>query len=111
MIMLKIAVGTLSLICGWLCLNHVSGMRALYSHERGKRSRFYGEKPMMIFPFALGLLFVVDGLMLLALALYEQVRLAGSLDNIVGLEIISLLIIVFIIALALVQMLRPVRYS
>lgn len=90
--MLEIVVGSLLLFLGWLCFGHVSRVRALYSTERSPRSRFYGEKPPMIFAFALGVLFVLDGLALLALTAYERLHVT---------ELI--LALVFITALALMR--------
>jgi hypothetical protein len=101
--MLEIAVGTLLLFFGWLCFGHVSRVRALYSKAHSPRSRFYGEKPLMIFPFALGVLFVLDGLALLALAVYERLHVADRLENTVGLEIVLILALVFITAVALMR--------
>lgn len=76
-------VGSLSLFLGWLCLGHVSRVRALYSTERPPRSRFYGEKPPMIFPSALGVLFALDGLALLALTAYERLHAAERLGRLI----------------------------
>lgn len=101
--MLEIAVGTLSLFFGWLCFDHVSRVRALYSKERSTRSRSYGEKPLTIFHFALGVLFVLDGLALLALAAYERLHVADGLENIVGLEIMLIPAIVSITTVALMR--------
>ena len=76
--MLEVVVGALSLFFGWLCFDHASRMRALYSKEHSPHSRFYGEKPLMIFPFALRAVFVLDGLALLALAAIERLRVADG---------------------------------
>lgn len=102
-VMLEIAVGTTSLFFGWLCFDHVSRVRALYSKERSPRSRFYGEKPLMVFPFALGVLFVLDGLALLVLAAYERLHIADGLENFVGLGIILIPALVFITTVALMR--------
>lgn len=85
------AVGSLSLFLGWLCLDHVSHVRACYSTDHSPRSRFYGEKPLMIVPSALGMLFVLDGLALLALAASARLRLTDGLENLVSLEMMLIL--------------------
>jgi hypothetical protein len=87
----EIAVGTLSLFLGWLCLDHVSRVRARYSTDHSPRSRFYGEKPLMIVQSALGLLFVLDGLALLALAASARLRLTDGLENLMNLEMLLIL--------------------
>ena len=89
--MLEIAMGSLSLFFGWLCLDHVSRVRACYSTDHSPRSRFYGEKPLMIMPSALGVLFVLDGLALLALAASARLRLADGLENLMSLEMLLIL--------------------
>lgn len=101
--MVEIAVGTLSLFFGWLCFDHVSRVRALYSKKRSTRSRFYGKKPLMIFPFALGALFVLDGLASLALVAYKRLHVADGLENMVGLEIVLVSALVFITTVALMR--------
>lgn len=65
--MTEIAVGTLSLFLGWLCFGHLSRVRARYSHEHHPDSRFFGEKPPLVAPAALGTLLTLCGLGLLAL--------------------------------------------
>ena len=88
--MLEIIVGLLALFLGWLCFDHVSRVRALYSKERPRRSRFHGEKPLMIMPSALGVLFVLVGLALLTLAAVGWLRgadMAGSLEMILALAL------------------------
>jgi hypothetical protein len=80
-IMLEIIVGVLALFLGWLWFDHVSRVRALYSEERPRHSRFHEKKPLMIIPSALGVLFVLDGLALLTLAAVERLHganMAGS---------------------------------
>ena len=57
----------------------------------------------MIFPSALGVLFVLDGLGLLALAAYERLHVADRLENSVGLEIVLILALVFITTVALLR--------
>jgi hypothetical protein len=101
--MLEMVVGSLSLFLGWLCFDHVSRVRALYSTERSPRSRFYGEKPPMIFPSALGVLFVLDGLALLALTAYGRLHVADGLENSVGLETVSILALVCLTTVALMR--------
>ena len=101
--MLEIVVGALSLFFGWLCFDHVSRVRALYSKEHSPRSRFYGEKPLMIFPFALGALFVLDGLALLALAAFERLHVADWSEGFVSLEIMLILALVTITTGALIR--------
>ncbi|HWW75478.1 MAG TPA: hypothetical protein VNZ44_08780, partial [Pyrinomonadaceae bacterium] len=60
--------GLLALLLGWRCFDQVLRVRALYSEERPRHSRFQGEKPLMIVPSALGALLVLAGLSLLTLA-------------------------------------------
>ena len=79
--MLEIIVGLLTLFFGWLCFDHVSRVRALYSEERPRHSLFHGEKPLMVIPSALGVLLVLVGLALLTLAAagwFQGVDVAGS---------------------------------
>lgn len=101
--MLDIAIGSLGLFLGWLCFHHVSRLRALYSKEHTSHSRFYGEKPLMIFPFALGVLFVLDGLALLALAAYGLLQGVGGSENIVNIEMMLIVALVSITAMALIR--------
>lgn len=91
-----IFTGSLLLFLGWLCFAYVLRVRALYSKDRSPHSLFYGEKPLMIFPSSLGVLFVMDGLALLALGAFEQLRLSHELKNFVSLEIVAILTVVFI---------------
>lgn len=49
-------VGLFALALGWMCLDHVTRVRALYSEERPPHSRFHADKPLMIVPSALGVL-------------------------------------------------------
>ncbi|HEX8138224.1 MAG TPA: hypothetical protein VF544_11585 [Pyrinomonadaceae bacterium] len=100
--MLEIIVGLLALFLGWLCFAQVSRVRALYSDERPQHSRFHGEKPLMIVPSALGVLFVLDGLALLTLAAAGRLQdagMAGSLGMIVALTLvpvgIAMLVLLF----------------
>lgn len=88
--MLEVIVGLFALFLGWLCFAHVSRVRALYSEERPRHSRFHGEKPLMIIPSALGVLFVLDGLALLTLAAVEWFQgadMAGSVGMIAALAL------------------------
>ena len=87
----EIAVGTLSLFLGWLCLDHVSRVRARYCMDHSPRSQFYGEKPPMIVPSALGVLFLLVGLALLALAASARLRLTDGLENLMSLEMLLIL--------------------
>lgn len=102
--MLEIVVGSLSLFLGWLCFDHVSRVRALYSEEHTPHSRFYGEKPLMIFPSVLGGLFVLDGLALLAVAAFERLHVTDGLENFVGLEVMLIIVLVSITTVALGRM-------
>jgi hypothetical protein len=89
--MLEIIVGLLALFLGWLCFDHVSRVRALYSEERPRHSRFHGEKPSMTIPSALGVLLVLVGLALLALAaaeLFQGEDMAGGLGMIAALALV-----------------------
>src|SRR4051794_25036116 len=91
--MLEIIVGLLALFLGWLCFDHVSRVRALYSGEHPRHSRFHGEKPLMIIPSALGVLFVLDGLALLTLTAAERPQgadTAGRLGMIVALALVPI---------------------
>lgn len=79
--MFEMGVGLFALALGRLCFDHVSRVRALYSEERPRQSLFYGEKPLMVIPTALGVLLVLVGLALLTLAAAEWLRganVAGS---------------------------------
>jgi hypothetical protein len=87
----EIVVGSLSLFLGWLCLDHVKRVRARYSTEHSPRSPFYGEKPLMVVPSVLGVLFVLDGLALPALAASAWRSLADWLTNLVSLEMLLIL--------------------
>jgi len=87
----EIVVGSLSLFLGWLCLDHVKLVRARYSMNHSQRSRFYGEKPLMFVPSALGVLFVLDGLGLLALAASARLRPEEGLEDLVSLEVLLIL--------------------
>lgn len=87
----EVVVGSLSLFLGWLCLEHVKWVRARYSTEHSPRSPFYGEKPLMVVPSALGVLFVLDGLALLALAASARLRHADGLKNLLSLEMLWIL--------------------
>lgn len=85
-------VGLFALALGWMCLDHVARVRALYSEEHPPHSRFHGQKPLMIFPSALGVLFVLDGLALLTLAAVERLQnadMVGSSEMIVALVPVS----------------------
>jgi len=64
--------GLLALFLGWLCLKHVGRVRRLYSEDTPKRSIFSGDKPLLIFPSTLGVLFILDGLGLLIIACIES---------------------------------------
>jgi hypothetical protein len=66
-VVLEVVVGSLFLLFGRLCFGHVSRVRALYSYERPTDSRFYGGKPPLVAPAALGALLTLCGLALLAL--------------------------------------------
>lgn len=70
--MAEIVSGLLALFLGWLCLRHVLRVRGLYSEDTPKRSISYGDKPLMIFPSTLGVLFILDGLGLLIIACMER---------------------------------------
>ena len=72
--MFEMGAGLLALALGWLCFDHVSRVRALYSEERPRHSLFHGEKPLMIIPSALGVLLVLVGLALLTLAAAEWLQ-------------------------------------
>ena len=98
--MIGIIVGLFALFLGWLCFDHVLRVRALYSEERPPRSHFHGEKPLMIFPSALGVLFVLDGLALLTLAAVEWLQgagMAGSVGMIVALALVSVSIAILVL--------------
>lgn len=89
--MLEIIAGSFALFLGWLCIDHVSRVRALYSEERPRHSLFHGEKPLMIIPAALGLLLALVGLALLTFAVVEWLRLvdtAGSLGVVAALALV-----------------------
>lgn len=89
--MLEIIVGLLTLFLGWLCFDHVARVRALYSEERPRHSRFHGEKPLMIIPSALGALLALVGLALLTLAAAEWLRgadMAGGSGMMVALTFV-----------------------
>ena len=89
--MLEIIVGLLALFLGWLCFDHVSRVRSRYSEERPRRSLFHGEKPLMVLPSALGVLFVLVGLGLLTLAAVELLQgagMAGSLGPLLALALV-----------------------
>jgi len=60
--------GSLALFLGWLCLSYVRRVRGLYSEGAPRSSIFYGDRPLMIFPSTLGVLFILDGLGLLIIA-------------------------------------------
>ena len=90
--MFDIIAGVLALFLGWLCFDFVSRVRALYSEERPRHSRFHGKKPLTIIPSALGVLFVLNGLALLTLAAAERLQGAdtvGRLGMIVALAFVS----------------------
>ena len=108
-IMLEIVVGSLSLFLGWLSLDHVSRVRALYSWKHAPHSRFYGDKPLMIFPSVLGVLFVLDGLALLAVAAFERLHVADGLEKFVGLEVMLILVLVSITTVSLGRMAKGSR--
>lgn len=102
--MLEIVVGSLSLFFGWLCLDHVSRVRSRYSIHRSPRSRFDGGKPLMIVPSALGVLFVLDGVALLALAASARLRIADGLEDFVSLQTLLIFAPVAVTAAALIRM-------
>lgn len=88
--MLEVIAGLSALLLGRLCFAHVSRVRALYSEEHLRHSCFHGEKPLMIVPAALGVLFVLDGLALLTLAVakwLEGADMAGSVGMISALAV------------------------
>lgn len=87
----EIVVGSLSLFLGWVCFDHVKRVRASYSTEHSPHSPFYGEKPLMVVPSALGVLFILDGSALLALAASARLRLADGLEDLVSLEVLLIL--------------------
>jgi hypothetical protein len=64
--------GLLALFLGWLCLRYVGRVRGLYSEDTPESSIFSGDKPLMIFPSTLGVLFILDGLGLLIIACIES---------------------------------------
>lgn len=100
--MLEIIVGLLALFLGWLCFAHVSRVRALYSEERPRHSRFHGQKPLMIIPSVLGVLFVLDGLALLTLTAAERLQdadIAGSVGMIVALTLVLVSIVMLVLLL------------
>ncbi len=76
--MFEIVVGLFALAIGWLCLDYVSSVRSLYSEDQPVHSRFYGGKPLMIVPSALGVLFILDGLALLILAVMEWLQITNG---------------------------------
>lgn len=92
--MVEAVVGLFALFLGWLCLDHVARVRALYSENNPPRSRFCGPKPLMIVPSVLGTLFILDGLTLLTLAAVEWFQISDegeygmSSDMIVGLVLV-----------------------
>ena len=57
----------------------------------------------MIFPSALGVLFVLDGLALLALTAYGRLHVADGLENSVGFEMVSILALVCLTTVALMR--------
>lgn len=75
--MVETFAGLLALFFGWVCLSHVARVRARYSEDSPRRSHFHGEKPLMIVPSALGVLLVINGLALLALAAVEWLKISG----------------------------------
>ncbi len=107
--MFEIVVGLFALALGWMCLDHVSRVRSLYSKEHSPYSLFHGEKPLMIFPSALGALFILDGLALLTLAAVERLRGANVIGRSVSSEIIVVLILVFVSIVTFVWLKRRAR--
>lgn len=89
--MLDIIFGLFAIFLGWLCFDHLARVRALYTEEHSSHSRFQGEKPLMIFPAALGVLFVLVGLALLTLAaveLFQDANMVGSSEMLVALALV-----------------------
>jgi hypothetical protein len=89
--MFEIGVGLFLLGLGWLCVDHVSRVRALYSEERPRHSLFHGEKPLMVIPTTLGVLLVLVGLALLTLAAagwLQGANMAGSPGMAVALALV-----------------------
>lgn len=74
--MLELIAGTLLLILGWQCFGQVSRVRAGYSGRPAPRSRPHAEMPSIINQ-TLGVLLVLGGLALLALAAFERLSAAG----------------------------------
>lgn len=93
--------GLMALFFGWLCLGHARLVRARYSEDRPRRSRFRGEKPLMIVPSALGVLLLIDGLALLALAAVERLDSSGTDASGVGPDVIMTLAFVAAAVVAL----------
>lgn len=88
----EIIAGLFALFLGWLCIDHVLRVRALYSEKRPRRSLFHGEKPLMVIPSALGVLLMLVGLALLTLAAagwLQDADTAGSLGVLVALALVS----------------------
>jgi hypothetical protein len=82
--MAEMLSGVLALFLGWLCLRYVGRVRGLYSGDTLKRSIFYGDKPLMILPSTLGVLFILDGLGLLIMACME--RLCGAQAGMISIQ-------------------------
>ena len=77
--MLEVIAGTLLLLLGLQCFGQASRVRAGYSVSHAPRSRPHVEMPTII-NRTLGVLSVLGGLALLALAAFERIRAAGGVD-------------------------------
>jgi hypothetical protein len=107
--MVEAVVGLFGLFLGWLCLDHVARVRALYSENNPPRSRFYGPKPLMIVPSVLGALFILNGLALLTLAAVEWFQISNGGGYGISSEMILALVLVPAGVAALVLLGRHVR--
>ena len=76
---MEVIAGTLLLLLGWQCFGQASRVRAGYSVCPAPRSRPHVEMPRII-NRTLGVLLVLGGLALLALAAFERIRAAGGVD-------------------------------
>jgi hypothetical protein len=77
--MLEVIAGTLLLLLGLQCFGQASRVRADYSVSPAPRSSPHAEMPTII-NRTLGVLLVLGGMALLALAAFERVHAAGGVD-------------------------------
>ena len=74
--MFEFVVGTLLLLLGWLCLNQASQGRR--PGGRTPHTRPESERPPMTVRATLGLLLILKGVALLALAIFSRCHAAGG---------------------------------